>query len=117
LIALRDEMAVRRQREALLASVGVAGEVMDRVDVEFKRGQSDMNGIFDELEEKLEWALAGLGLSEDQERGVWGIVHPLVGRARGLYDQGLRLDDQLDQALASLRASLTMGQPGDAPRQ
>jgi len=107
--ALLVELEVRRQRENLAGSVAIAGKVLAKADTDFKVGQSEMTGIFDELEQRLELAFAGLGLSEDQENGMWQVVRPLMARARALYDEGLVLDEELDTALRALKLSLGQG--------
>jgi DNA-binding response OmpR family regulator len=104
--ALLVELEVRRQRENLAGSVAIAGKLLTKADTDFKAGQSEMTDIFNELEQHLELAFAGLGLSEDQENGMWRVVRPLMQRARTLYDEGLALDEELDMALRALKASL-----------
>jgi DNA-binding response OmpR family regulator len=104
--ALLVELEVRRQREILAGSVAIAGKLLTKADTDFKAGQSEMTDIFNELEQHLELAFAGLGLSEDQENGMWRVVRPLMQRARTLYDEGLALDEELDMALRALKASL-----------
>lgn len=104
--ALREETRVRQQREALIRSVSVASGLLKKVDADYKRGQSAMGDIFDRLERGLEWSFSGLGLSEDQEQAMWGIVRPLAFEATSLYDEGVRLDESLSAALGALRASL-----------
>lgn len=111
--ALEEEIKVRRQRETLASSVTMASQVLGQADAQYKRGQSEMSEIFSELEGKLEWAFAGFALTEDQERGLWAIVRPLTARAAALYDEGVKLDQQLAGALETLRLSLEeVGQIG-----
>ncbi len=104
--ALCGEIAVHGQRERLMASVTVTSQTLNRVNVEYKRGQSEMAELFGLLEQSLEWAFAGLGLSDGQEAGIWELVRPLMNRAGSLYEKGVSLDMQLDRALQALRASL-----------
>jgi hypothetical protein len=80
--------------------------VLDRINVEYKSGQSAMTNIFGELETRLEWVFAGLGLSDGQEHGIWQIVRPLISESSQLYEKGVDLDSQLNVALDALRASL-----------
>ena len=113
--SLADEVRIRQQRETLAASASLASQVLSIVDTQFKRGQSEMADIFAQLEQQLEWALAGLALTEGQERSLWGIIRPLSERATALYDDGIKLDEQLHGALESLRLSLQEG--GDMGEQ
>lgn len=106
--ALADEISVRRQQQSLARSVALAADVLAHADSAYKRGQSEMAQIFDELERKLEWSLAGLGLTEDQEQGFIQLLRPITERAETLYDEGMKLDDQLSKALGALRDSLAM---------
>ena len=104
--ALAEELCMRAQRANLVTAASLLNHVLSQVDGQFKRGQSEMTAIFSELAQKLEWSLTGLGLSEDQERGLWSIVRPLAERADKLYDSGEMVDQQLAGALATLRTSL-----------
>lgn len=104
--AMEEETLVRRQRETLAGSAALASQVLGQVDTLYKRGQSEIGEIFGELERGLEQAFTRLGLTEDQERGLLGIVRPLMARATALYEAGFKLDEQLAGALESLRLSL-----------
>jgi DNA-binding response OmpR family regulator len=104
--ALQVEIAVNQQRKMLLGSVAQVTDVLDRINVEYKSGQSAMTNIFGELETRLEWVFAGLGLSDGQESGIWQIVRPLISESSQLYEKGVDLDSQLNVALDALRASL-----------
>lgn len=104
--ALRQELAVKQQREYLIGSVQGVSEVLRLINTEYKSGQSEMSGIFAELEQRLEWVFAGLGLSDQQEKGIWDAVHPLISQSAQLYDKGVQLDERLNQALTGMRASL-----------
>ncbi len=115
LTALVEETRVREQKEALTLSVAAASKKLAQVNTDYKRGQSDMSNIFSRLEQRLEWALAGLGLSDEQERGMWEIVTPLGAEANSLYDEGLSLDSQLTEALTALRQSLSLSDPATPP--
>lgn len=107
LAAMVDEMRMRGERANLVTAVALLNHLLSQVDAEFKRGQSEMTDIFNELERKLEGSFAGLTLTEDQERGLWNIVRPLAARAAALYEDGISLDRQLAGALETLRTSLS----------
>jgi CheY-like chemotaxis protein len=106
LAAMVVELKTRNERANLVTAVSMLNFVLSQVDTQFKRGQSEMTSIFNELENKLEWSFAGLALTEDQEKGLWNIVRPLAARASALYESGVLLDQQLEGALATLRTSL-----------
>jgi CheY-like chemotaxis protein len=107
LAAMVEEMRMRGERANLVTAVSLLNYLLSQVDAEFKRGQSEMTDIFNELERKLEGSFAGLTLTEDQERGLWSIVRPLSTRAAALYEHGISLDQQLAGALETLRTSLS----------
>lgn len=104
--ALIEEIKVREQRAALQESVAEASRLLARADAQYKRGQSEMAGIFERLEQGLEWSFSGLGLTEGQEQSMWSIVRPLAAEASDLYESGVKLDQQLSAALERLRQSL-----------
>ena len=107
LAAMVEEMRMRGERANLVTAVSLLNHLLTQVDAEFKRGQSEMTDIFNELERRLEGSFAGLTLTEDQEKGLWNIVRPLAARATALYEQGISLDQQLAGALETLRTSLS----------
>lgn len=106
LAAMVEELRLRAERANLVTAAALLNQVLSRVDTQYKRDQSEMASIFNELEQQLETVFAEMALTDGQERRLWQVVRPLNARATALYQQGKALDAQLAGALETLRINL-----------
>lgn len=101
-----EEMRMRAERANLVTAASLLSYLLTQFNTQYKNSQSEMASIFNQLETQMEQELTGLVLTDDQERRLWSIIHPLQARISVLYEEGVELDQQLHGALDTLKTSL-----------
>lgn len=105
--ALINEIAVRKRQQQLAAVIELSRHALSELDARYKYNQSLTASLLTDLETKVEFSFARLGLSEPQEAALMDFVRPLAARATQAYDEGLQIDNQLQAVLQSLRQAIT----------
>lgn len=104
--ALINEIRVRKRQQQLAAVIELSRHALTELDARYKANQSLSAALLGDLETKVEFSFTRLGLSEIQEAALMDLVRPLAARANQAYDEGLRIDGQLQSVLQSLQQAI-----------
>ena len=106
---IKSDLLLVEQYKTLLEIVDETGVAIRQIDSDYKQQQDNSSAIISGIAQQMESSFLHLGLSEEQEVYLSGLINDAEQKIETLYQQGLSLDDKfnhvlgrMEQALASL---------------
>lgn len=106
---IKSDLLLVEQYKTLLEIMDETGVAIRQIDSDYKQQQENSSAIISGIAQQLESSFLHLGLSEEQEAFLSGLINDAEQEIKTLFQQGLSLDDKfnhvlgrMEQALASL---------------
>ncbi|MDH5378173.1 MAG: response regulator [Gammaproteobacteria bacterium] len=104
--SIESEIAMRAQKKVLQTLIKNASTTLADIDREFYEHKVKNSEILDTLSQKIEEAFISLGLTDDQEERLMGLVNEASEQSQALYEKGLELDKRIKSLTSILHKGI-----------